>query len=57
MSGLDPLTHENDMYILVIFITNSLEIKANQSQTSCAIAPTPSCVLSASKNNYRIAVV
>ena len=34
MSGLDQLTHENDMLILA-FITNSPEIKANQSQTSC----------------------
>ena len=32
MSGLDQLTHENDMQILVAFI-NSPEIKANQSQT------------------------
>ena len=29
MSGPDPLTHENDMHILVAFITNSHEIKAN----------------------------
>ena len=57
MSGLDQLTHENDVQILVVFITNSPEIKANQSQTNCEIAPTPLCVLSASKNNYRVAVV
>ena len=43
MSGLDQLTH---MYILLAFITNSPEIKANQSQTSCEIA---SCILSTSK--------
>ena len=39
MSGLDQLTHENDMHILVTFITNSPEIKANRSQTSCEIVP------------------
>ena len=39
MSGLDQLTHENDMQILVAFITNSPEIKANQSEISCEIAP------------------
>ena len=39
MSGLDQLTHENDVQILVVFITNSPEIKANQSQTNCEIAP------------------
>ena len=37
MSGLDQLTHEN-VQILVAFI-NSPEIKANQSQTNCEIAP------------------
>ena len=37
MSGLDQLTHEN-VQILVAFI-NSPEIKTNQSQTNCEIAP------------------
>ena len=37
MSGLDQLTHEN-VQILVAII-NSPEIKANQSQTNCEIAP------------------
>ena len=37
------------MHILLAFITDSPEIKANQSQTSYKIVagPTPSCVLSA----------
>ena len=39
MSGLDQLAHESNMHILVAFITNSPEIKANQSQTGCKIAP------------------
>ena len=35
MSGL--ITHNNDMHILVAFITNSPETKASHSQTSCEI--------------------
>ena len=46
--------HEN-MYILLAIITNSPETKVNQSETNCHQAP--SCVLSASKNNYRVAAV
>ena len=38
------------------FIANSPETKANQSQTSCEIVPTPLYVLSASKNNHHIAI-
>ena len=55
MSGPDPLTHENYMHILVAFITNSPETKTNY--IAVKLPPAPSCVLSASKNNYRIAVV
>ena len=58
MSGLDQLTHENDMQILVAFI-NSPEIKAKQIKVKLTVKfpPALSCVLSASKNNYHVAVV
>ena len=58
MSGLDPLTHENDMHNLVAFITNLPEINVSQSQIiTVKLPPVPSYVLGASKNNYRIAVI
>ena len=52
MSGLDQLTHENDMQILVAFI-NSPEIKAKQIKVKLTVKlpRALSCILSVSKNN------
>ena len=50
-------THKN-MHILLAFITNSPETKANRSQTNCKIVTQHlRDLLSASKNNYRVAVI
>ena len=45
------------MHILLAFITNSTETKMNQSQTNYNYHLAPLCVLSASKNNYRVDVI
>ena len=46
-----------NMHILLAFATNSPETKANQSQTNYEIVTQHLRLLSASKNNYRVAVV
>ena len=56
MSGLDQLTHENNMQVLVEFITNSPESKQTKVKLAVKLPPAHSCILSASKNNYRVVV-
>ena len=49
MSGLDQLTHENNMQILVAFIKNSAESKQTKIKLVVEFPPAPLCILSASK--------
>ena len=58
MPGKISLLNSRNKHILLAFITNSPATKVNQSQTNYEMRhPAPLCVLSASKNNYRVAVV